>query len=128
MYNKEQYYLDEIFMAKKNKDGSVSVNRAPTSNAVVPRANLKQLSLHAVDGSGISTIELKSLPKSAGKENDSIGKWNGTVQSNWSAVTYVTNNRKYVKDGLTKFEKIDTLFKKSSCINKGNLKLNTIMN
>ena len=116
MYNKEQYYLDEIFMAKKNKDGSVSVNRAPTSNAVVPRANLKQLSLHAVDGSGISTIELKTLPKSVGKASDIIGKWNGTVQGDWSAITYVNSSKKYVRDGLTKFEKIDTMFKKSSWV------------
>ncbi len=113
---KQQYYIDEVFMAKKNKDGSIAVNRAPTSNAVVPLANLKQVGLHAVDGSGISTIELKSLPKSAGKASDSIGKWNGTAQGNWSAITYITNNRKYVKDGLTKFEKIDTLFKKSSWV------------
>ena len=54
---KEQFYLDEIFMAKKSQDGVVTVNRAPTSNAVVSLDNLKQMSLHAADGTGISTIE-----------------------------------------------------------------------
>ena len=113
---KEQFYLDEIFMAKKSQDGVVTVNRAPTSNAVVSLDNLKQMSLHAADGTGISTIKLKTIPKSAGKANDIIGKWNGAVQGDWSAITYATSNNKYVKDGLTKFEKIDTLFKKSSWV------------
>ena len=101
-------------MAKKNQDGSISVNRAPTSNMVVLRSNMTQIGMHAVDATGISTLELKTLPKTEGGENDSIRLWNGAVQNNWSAVTYITNNRKYVRDGLTTFEKYDTLFKNSN--------------
>lgn len=111
---KQQFFIDEVFMAKKNQDGSISVNRAPTSNMVVLRSNMTQIGMHAVDATGISTLELKTLPKTEGGENDSIRLWNGAVQNNWSAVTYITNNRKYVRDGLTTFEKADTLFKNSN--------------
>ena len=108
---KQQFNIDEVFMVKKSADGSVTVNRAPTSNIVLLRNNWNQMSMHAMDATGISVLELRTLPKSKGKPFDCIRSWSGKNQSHWSAVTFITSNGKYVQDGLTKFEKIDSIFK-----------------
>ena len=109
-----QYYIDEIFMVKKTNDGSLKVNRAPTAGVGALKTNMSQMGLLVNDATGVSMIELKSLPKSVGKANETIRKWNGSVQDNWRMVTAVTTDNKYVKNGITKCEKIDTIFKKTS--------------
>lgn len=98
-------------MAKKTADGYISVNRAPTSHVIVSLSNMRQIGLHADDITGISVLDLKSLPKTEGAESDIIRTWRGNIQSNWSSITYTTMNRKYVSHGLTLLEKYDTIFK-----------------
>ena len=113
---KQQFYIDEVFMAKKSEDGEILVNRAPTSNINLLRSNWSQMCMRAVDATGVSVLELRTLPKAVGKPADCIRSWSGKVQSNWSAVTFLTSNGKYVKDGLTKFERINDVFKANNWV------------
>ena len=110
-YKKLQFFIDEVFMVKKSSTGELTVNRAPTSYAVTQKSKLNQMGLHVEDGTGVSIIDMKTLPKAVGKETDTIRSWNGRAADNWSSIAKVTANGEYVKDGLTKFEKIDTIFK-----------------
>ena len=113
---KTQTYIDEIFMVKKTSTGEIIVNRAPVVHIVGLMANFKQMAAHAIDWTGVSKVEIRSLPKSAGQQSDTIRSWNGAVQSDWTSVAYCTKNKKYAADALSKFEKIDTVFSKSSWI------------
>ena len=115
-YKKSQYFIDEVFMVKKSDTGELTVNRAPTSFAVTTKSALNQMGLQVADGTGVSTIDMKTLPKGVGEYNETIRTWNGRAEDNWSVVTKVTTNGEYVKEGITLFEKIDTIFKKSSWV------------
>ena len=115
-YKKSQYFIDEVFMVKKSSAGELTVNRAPTSFAVTTKSTLNQMSLQVADGTGVSTIDMKTLPKGVGEYSEVIRTWNGRAEENWSAISKTTTNGEYVKEGLTKFEKIDTIFKKSSWV------------
>ena len=111
---KTQTYIDEVFMVKKSSDGKIIVDRAPVVHIVGLMSNYKLMSAHAMDWTGVSKVELKSLPKSSGQQGDIIRSWNGAVQSNWSLIASCTKNKKYATNALSKFEKIDTVFSKSN--------------
>ena len=113
---KIKHQIDEVFMVKKKQDGTLSINRAPASYIVALKSNMSQMALFARDTTGISKIELRTLPKGKGKSTDLIRARNGATKNDWSAITSVTSNKKYVRIGITKFEKISSLFKKSNWI------------
>ena len=111
--SKRKHFITEYFQVKNN-NGTYVLNRAPTSNIIGLKTNFKQMAAHVTDPTGIASVKIVTLPKSAGGTNDVIRNWNGTIQSDWTTVMSTTTNNKYVVDGLTRFEKIDTVFKKSS--------------
>jgi len=111
---KQQFTIDEVFMVKKSEDGKILVNRAPASYIVALKSSMNRIGILANDATGVSKMELRTVPKGKKKESDRITGSNGAIQNNWSAIKTVTDNKKYVKVGITKFEKIDALFKKSS--------------
>ena len=108
---KQQFAIHEVFMAKKNENGTISVNRAPASYVVALKKSMNQMALLGRDATGISTLEMQSNPRSVGGEVDSIIKVNGAIQGDWSAITYVSSNKKYVRVGISQFEKIDSIFR-----------------
>ena len=65
---KSQTFIDEVFMAKKSSTGKIIVNRAPVVHVVGLVADFKQMALHAIDWSGVSTVKLESISKLKDKQ------------------------------------------------------------